>query len=473
MSALQPCHAPAAGRFDIAQHHALIDAGRYVTALRAIQPLLAADPANPALLEAASDCYWHLERRDRAVHILRTLHEHWPDRQSAALRLAARLATLGAQDEARAVFEDILARDPACSAAVLGLCGLRRPAPDSPEAQLLRDMSSDDSRPAAERAALHNALAKVLRPHDAEAAFVHFATSNSLLAGGHDPDKIDRRVASQRRCYTAPAPQPPHAAPKLAFVVGPARSGTTLLETMLLQHPEIASIGESPALQTAFYACRAASNDPATIPHVHDWTAGASEALIDQGRATFLAQARLQTPPPEPVVLDKMPTDSFYLGFARMILPGSRAIFMLRHPLDVGLSMFTTHFAERHPYTRRLAWIGHMLRRTYDSLEDYIPKLGPDLRLQSYRAQVTQPEAQLRDILDFLDLPWEPRCLMPEASDTAILTASSLQVRQGLNTDGLGKWRQYEAELAPLIAALGGWDWIAQWQARDDALQSA
>jgi hypothetical protein len=135
--------------------------------------------------------------------------------------------------------------------------------------------------------------------------------------------------------------------------------------------------------------------------------------------------------------------------------------------------MFTTHFAERHPYTRQLAWIGHMLRRTYDSLEDYIPKLGPDLRLQSYRALVTQPEAQLRDILDFLGLPWEPRCLMPEASDTAILTASSLQVRQGLNTDGLGKWRQYEAELAPLIAALGGWDWIAQWQARDDALQSA
>jgi len=157
------------------------------------------------------------------------------------------------------------------------------------------------------------------------------------------------------------------------------------------------------------------------------------------------------------------------MGFARMILPDAKFIFMMRHPLDVGLSLFSKDFAEGQAFTKRLEWIGHQIRTVYASLDDYLPKLGSRLRLQSFRALVEQPEQQLRGILGHLDLDWDPACLSPEDYTGTVNTASLVQIREGINTKGLGKWRRYETELAPLVAALGGWEWIKEWEQRDAA----
>ena len=173
---------------------------------------------------------------------------------------------------------------------------------------------------------------------------------------------------------------------------------------------------------------------------------------------------------PGQVVVDKMPMDCLDLGLARLILPEARFVFMARHPLDVGLSNFVTAFDRGNGFSTRLDWIAHITRLVYASLDDYGPKLGAALRVQSYRALVETPEAQIRALLDHVQLPFEAACLTPEAAGGAVKTASVLQVREKINRAGLGKWHFYEEQLAPLVEALGGPEWIDTWETLDQTL---
>ena len=71
-----------------------------------------------------------------------------------------------------------------------------------------------------------------------------------------------------------------------------------------------------------------------------------------------------------------------------------------------------------------------------------------------YEELVADVETQVRRILDFCDLPWEPQCLAFHLNPRVVRTASSEQVRQPLNATGVHRWRDYERHLGPLIDVL-------------------
>ena len=72
-----------------------------------------------------------------------------------------------------------------------------------------------------------------------------------------------------------------------------------------------------------------------------------------------------------------------------------------------------------------------------------------------YERMVADPEAEVRRLLDYCGLPFEPGCLKFYENDRAVRTASSEQVRQPIFTDGVDQWRAYEPWLGPLKTALG------------------
>jgi hypothetical protein len=75
--------------------------------------------------------------------------------------------------------------------------------------------------------------------------------------------------------------------------------------------------------------------------------------------------------------------------------------------------------------------------------------------LMLHEELLDDPERQIRAMLDFLGLPFEPACLRFHENERAVRTASSEQVRRPLNRDGVGQWQPYAAWLGPLEAALG------------------
>jgi hypothetical protein len=53
-------------------------------------------------------------------------------------------------------------------------------------------------------------------------------------------------------------------------------------------------------------------------------------------------------------------------------------------------------------------------------------------------------------MLEFLDLPWDPRCLEFETTDRVVITASKWQVRQKIHSSSAGRHKNYEQFLGPL-----------------------
>ena len=72
-----------------------------------------------------------------------------------------------------------------------------------------------------------------------------------------------------------------------------------------------------------------------------------------------------------------------------------------------------------------------------------------------YEELVDDQAAVSRRIVDFVDLEWDPACLEFHANRRAVQTSSALQVRRPIYRDSIERWRVYQAELQPLIEALG------------------
>jgi hypothetical protein len=72
-----------------------------------------------------------------------------------------------------------------------------------------------------------------------------------------------------------------------------------------------------------------------------------------------------------------------------------------------------------------------------------------------YEDLVADTDAEVRRLLDYLGLPFEPACLRFFENRRAVDTPSSEQVRRPIFTDGLDQWRNFEPWLDPLKAALG------------------
>jgi hypothetical protein len=71
-----------------------------------------------------------------------------------------------------------------------------------------------------------------------------------------------------------------------------------------------------------------------------------------------------------------------------------------------------------------------------------------------YEDVVDHTEREARRLLDFCELPWDPKCLAFQDNAAPVATASSVQVRQPIYRSALERWRHYERELAPLRALL-------------------
>lgn len=448
----------------------LVAKGQHRSALAALLPLLHQAPPDRSVLDLAASCYWALGDTATAVALMRLITANWPQDTTAWPKYGAMALALGQMDVARAAFGQAVRLAPG---SINALAALNRLAPfdrGGHHARQLRRLSANSTLSRKDRATALNALGVIEeasgRP---DPAFRLFARANKLLQAQFDPDVIDRYVKEQTTRFdpqSSPACDTgPH--PRVVFVVGPPRSGTTLVDRILSRHPQTRSIGESSALSECLQDLRrAAARAQRFGPW--DWVEGLGASAIRAARADYLFRAGIDPGCPD-MILDKMPLNSLDMGLAHLLFPKARFVFVARNPLDVGVSNFCTNFHSGNGFATRLDWIGRMIRAVHDSLDDYVAKLGPALRVLSYRGLVTRPDAEIRALVDHVGLAWDDACLSPHLADGAVSTASLIQVRHGLSPDRLDRWRLYQDHLTPLVAALGGPDWLAAWAAHDQA----
>lgn len=281
-----------------------------------------------------------------------------------------------------------------------------------------------------------------------------FAAHAAANASGRLPwpaAHFDAEVAAIRRLAATPSVESGNApGAGLVLIAGLPRSGTSLLEQVLAAHPAVLGLGESPMLRDVLDAL---PGDPAT-PWPDRLAACGAEARRQAG-ARYLAHLDAELGPAI-VRIDKTPSNLLYVDALARILPGAKAILMHRNALDAGTSCFFQGFGPYFAWTDDLTTLGHVARH-YGQLRDQWVETAPLPVLHvSYEALVHQPEDQVRRVLDFVGLPWDPVVLDFHTTGREMRTASFDQVRQPINTRSVGRGEHYRPWLGPFIDALEG-----------------
>jgi tetratricopeptide (TPR) repeat protein len=300
---------------------------------------------------------------------------------------------------------------------------------------------------------------ELARFHDARnqtaAAFQHWHRGHRLLAGIQPFSRaaygafVDASIACFDRERLHAGQRADNADPVPVFVVGMPRSGTTLCEQILSAHADVHGAGERPAIHALRRRLAPGDDEAAAVCAL---AALDADTLTREAEA-FLVQLHALAPDARRVI-DKMPDNARHLGFIATLLPGARIIHCTRDPRDIGLSIYQLRFFGYHPYAHDLADLGWTIgehARLMAHWRDVLPVPMLDVALTDW---VEDFAGTLMRVLTFLDLPYDPACERFYAQGRRIRTASAQQVRTPINARGLGRWRRYEAELAPLIAEL-------------------
>ncbi|HET6248422.1 MAG TPA: sulfotransferase [Tepidisphaeraceae bacterium] len=239
---------------------------------------------------------------------------------------------------------------------------------------------------------------------------------------------------------------------RVLLIVGMPRSGTSLVEQILASHPAVHGGGELTYLyEAAATAERSEWAEGKLFPRCWD--------DLSVNRANSLAAGYLdrhaKINSTATYVTDKMPTNFQYLATAELLLPQCRVIHCVRDPRDTCLSCYFTDFAIGHEFAFDLSHLAAYYR-DYQRMMDHWKKVLriPILDVR-YEDVVGDPEAQVRRMLDFANLPFDEACLTPHRNRRPVATSSRDQVRKPIYSSSIGRWKNYRKYI-PQLLELGG-----------------
>lgn len=234
--------------------------------------------------------------------------------------------------------------------------------------------------------------------------------------------------------------------PAPLFICGMFRSGSTLVEQMLAAHPAIVAGGELEYLPRLAISLKplpeslSVLSDDAAKSMASGYIKHLLEIFPHEGKA---------------YITDKRCDNFLLIGLIKRLFPSAKIIHTKRHPMDNALSIFMQHMNPRvTPYAADLLEIGHYYTQYRRLMSHWNQPHKGSIFDFDYDVFVHNPESELRRLLDFLELPWEDRCLDFHRLRNTVKTASYWQVRKPLYVESSGRWRHYAKHLDPLRYAL-------------------
>ncbi|HZB69024.1 MAG TPA: sulfotransferase [Sphingomicrobium sp.] len=290
-------------------------------------------------------------------------------------------------------------------------------------------------------------------------SFQHYAAGNRVRSAAMKPEQmritnfVDHLIATYNRDLFERHSGAGREERDPIFIVGPQRSGSTLIEQILSCHPMIEGAGELPVMQHIWERIARIAAISARNPFgdIAQW----DSAVFGDLGAEYLERTRPFRLTARPLFIDKLPANWLNVGLIRLALPNARVIDARRHPMACGFSNFKQHYATGVSFAYSLEAIG-LFYRDYLRFMTHIDTLQPGSvhRVLNERL-IEDPEGETKRLLDYLDVPFDPACLAFHRSTRAVATPSADQVRRPINRDGVDYWRQYRRWLGPLERSLG------------------
>lgn len=434
-----------------------------------------------------------LGRFDEAVTAFRRLVASGDHDPEVYARLAESLAALGELESAQAGFEAALEieaghpRATAGLATLLGLYGrdeaalqLLAPLTDRGDAQpglhvararLLKSVGRRDEallvladlvkRPApdAELAPAHFLIGELLDLRgEYDRAFAHVRHARRLHGGRYQPDQheafFDRLVQAFTREQLDALPRGSRSEVPV-FIIGLPQSGCALVEHIIASHPRAAGAGSLPQIDLGAgrlgrYNASALAY-PECIRELRDrdlkeLSAGYLARLFEVGEG-----ARR--------VGDGMWLNFLHIGLIELMFPAARLVHVRRAPLDVGLAChFHATGVLGEEFAVDLRQFGHFYAQYRRLMEHWYGTTRLAIHELEFEALLGDPEAEIRRLLEFLGLAWDPACLSFHENPRVLRAGCRDRLRQPLDPAAIGWSRHYAAYLEPLregLAAAG------------------
>ncbi|HEY1922723.1 MAG TPA: tetratricopeptide repeat protein [Tepidisphaeraceae bacterium] len=429
---------------------ALAELQRFKEAWTALDHAAALAPDSVGTHEARGKILLFSGHGAEAVDSFRRAVEIAPDSALGWMNLSRALRQIGRFNEAAESFRELLARRPEAVQAYSLMAGLGETA-DATEMARLRASANDPQTSMRDRAALGFALGKMLDKADHfDEAFEHYARANSLVlemrgAVGERysselfAKRVDESIATFTPDFFLRVKDWGDASELPVFIVGMPRSGTSLVEQIASSHPDVFGAGELRDIGDLTNSLDLTQGEPGAIKE-------AAGKQLDRLKALGGAALR---------VIDKMPANVECLGLIATLFPSARIILCRRDARDTCLSCFFQQFSAGNLFSFDLAQCGrHHVQ--VDRLMSHWVKVLPMRMLEvQYEELVGDLEGQSRRVIEFLGLPWNAACLDFHRTERTVLTSSDWQVRQPIYTRSVGRWKNYERYLGPLLESLG------------------
>lgn len=366
-----------------------------------------------------------------------------------ATRHGVRLQVLGRFEAARECFEHSLSLLPFQGAAYYWLVrGQRITEKDRVLVDRMQQLAREPRLPMPEKVYLQYALGKAREDlGEYRLAIQHFDEANGMARVVRGIRfNADALVGYNDWRIRAFQPEPLHqfqafgsSSELPVFVVGMIRSGTTLVEQLLSNHPDIEGCGE-----LLFWNERQEQINSSIAKGTIDAN------LISSTAQDYLDQLR-QFAPAAKRTIDKMPLNTFLVGPIHLVFPNAKFIHVNRSPKDTCLSIYTTNFESSPDFAHDQENIAFYYREYQRLMEHWRSLLPADRFLDiQYEELIDDPEATLRKVLQFIGLPWHESCTHPESNRRAVRTPSAWQVRQPIYQSSSERWRKFQPWLGAI-----------------------
>jgi len=316
--------------------------------------------------------------------------------------------------------------------------------------------------------AIHFELGKLYeRKQDSARAYVHYQQGNQLQSrhpdyAGANKNVYLNMVRHIRQAFTpewlstwsAPFETTGKSPLTPIFLVGFPRSGTTLLDQILSSHPDLQVIEEQAMI--ANIQRKLASTPEGYLSVI----ATLEPSRIQELRQQYLDDAAHHLEPGRSgAFIDKLPLNIVHLGLIVRLFPEARIILALRHPCDACLSCFMQSFGPNNAMANfhSLEDAARLYAEVMGLWRDYTRLLPLHYHQVKYEDVVDNFEEEIRKLLSFLGLEWDPRVLEYNRHARMrgrINTPSYDQVTEKIYTRARYRWQRYEEQFRPVMPIL-------------------